>query len=1502
MTSFKKSQTARSLVTTLVLAFLTLSVGVLVVSGGLQIFFNLQTQQEAISDKQQVVAHEAASTVASFVQEKFSVLETAIKLANPTRGTPETQQQILDSLLGLQPAFRQLVLFDAQDQELVTASRLALAASEQFVGQLTDLLPQTQRQRYISPVYVDPKTSEPMVIIAIPAISVFGDFEGTLAAEVNLKFMWDLVDRLREAETGRQAYVVDREGNLLAFWDSARVLKGENVSRLKEVEEFINNSAPVDETGATIASGIEGHSVMGTYVPLGMPDWAVVTELPVEQAYQAVIRSAVISVGVMLAMSILAGLSGVYVARRLAAPLLNLTQTPGQIANGEMDLRAPLEGSTEVVNLAKAFNTMTAQLQDLIGSLEQRVADRTQALEQRSAYLEASAKVGRTASSILEANELIRQVVELIRERFGLYYVGLFEVDPAGEWAVLRAGTGMAGQAMLARQHQLKIGGESMIGWCIANAEARITQTAEEDAFHSATPELPETRAEAALPLRSRGQIIGALTVQSDQPGAFEEATITVLQTLADQVAVALTNAHLFAQAQQRTAEAEAASQALTKQMWQTAGQAQLGDRMRGELTIPALADRVIQQLCHYLEAQVGVLYIADAGFLRPVGSYAYAPPNDRDTRFKLGEGLVGQAALERRAITLSDVPEDYLIISFGLGEAVPQHIVVVPFLYEEEVIGVVALGTLAAFTPAQVEFLEMAMANIGIAFNTADARARIDELLVETQRQAEELQAQSEELQTANEELQTQADSLKRSEAALREKQVELEEANTELEEKATALQQKQIALDRQNQELKVAQAELEEKAHELTQASKYKSEFLANMSHELRTPLNSLLILAGMLKQNEDGNLTADQVESAEVIHNSGRDLLELINEILDLSKIEAGHMEFHFEPITLRTLTEAMAGQFVHVAEEQGLEFTVTLADELPPAIKTDQQRVKQIVKNLLSNAFKFTKTGSVSLNVHRPATLPTRFAAESGLKPDQALAISVIDTGIGIAQEQQQIVFEAFQQVEGGTSRQYGGTGLGLSISRELSTRLGGYIALQSELGKGSTFTLYLPLSPAVEEQQDTRTQVQRWEKPVRSSPPITTAEAEPSPPEPMPDDRDDLSEGDKVVLIIEDDADFAQIVHDFAHEKDFKCLLAGDGETGLMLAKTYRPDAIVLDLYLPRMDGWQLLAALKDSPDTRHIPVHIMSADSETLDAYKRGAMDFLTKPISPQDLEETFQKIEAFIEREIKTLLLIEDEESLRRSIKKLLGGSDVQISEAGTGQAALDLLHTQHFDCMILDLSLPDISGFEVLNRMDENESITKCPVIVYTGRDLTPEENLELTRYADSVIVKGVKSPERLLDETALFLHRLVADMPEDKQKTIKRLHDKEALLTDKKILLVDDDTRSAFALSKLLADKGIKMSIARDGQQALDFLAKSPNVDLVLMDVMMPVMDGYETTRRIRAQQQFATLPILALTAKAMMGDREKCLEAGANDYLAKPIDAERLFSMLRVWLYQ
>jgi CheY-like chemotaxis protein/signal transduction histidine kinase len=826
--------------------------------------------------------------------------------------------------------------------------------------------------------------------------------------------------------------------------------------------------------------------------------------------------------------------------------------------------------------------------------------------------------------------------------------------------------------------------------------------------------------------------------------------------------------------------------------------------------------------------------------------------------------------------------------------EFAPRIIMAIPFMRDENVIGVIELASLREFTDGQLALLNKALENIAIAFSTAQARTQINTLLEQTQLQAQELRVREEELKSINEELQSQAENLRASQERLRRQQTELESANAELEERAGTLQQQRTILDQQNRELTEAQNELQHKAEELTIANKYKSEFLANMSHELRTPLNSLLILARMLANNESGNLTPDQVESAQIIFNSGNDLLSLINEILDLSKVEAGRMNFQFAPMNLDNIAQNMRAVFDHMAEEKNLSFEVTVADGLPASIDSDQQRVEQIIKNLLSNAFKFTSVGSVKLLIE-PA---------GGM-----VAMRVSDSGIGMTPAQQKLVFEAFQQADGSTSRKYGGTGLGLTISRELASRLGGSVELQSELGKGSTFSLCLPLqqqadasesAPEVAPASSKRNQAEAESEPPRWKP--SAAKANSAPTHFIDDDRSRIEKGDKVLLIVEDDESFAKVVLEYGRRKDFKCVVAGDGESGLSLAQSHQPDAILLDLKLPGMSGWEVLDALKSDSTLRHIPVHILSASEETMDAYKRGALGFLAKPVSQEGLDGVFQKIGDFLAHTIRTLLIVEDDPGLRHGVRQLLGGSDVKISEAESGSSAMDLLRTQHYDCMILDLSLPDMSGFELLNRIHQDDAIQKCPVIVYTGRALSEAENTELHKYANSVIIKGVKSPERLLDETALFLHRVVADMPEDKQDTIRRLHDRDAAFKGKHILVVDDDMRNAFALSRLLNDKGLKISLARSGARAIEMLEGSTDIDLVMMDIMMPEMDGYETMRRIRAQQRFKNLPILALTAKAMKGDFEKCIAAGANDYLSKPVDVERLFSMLRVWLYR
>jgi len=952
----------------------------------------------------------------------------------------------------------------------------------------------------------------------------------------------------------------------------------------------------------------------------------------------------------------------------------------------------------------------------------------------------------------------------------------------------------------------------------------------------------------------------------------------------------------------ERTRNVEEARQELEAQAWLSKGLAELGMVTSGEQELSALAGKVIRQFCEYLHIPVGVIFVFEGDNLQLQGSYSFSQRKHNRNLFLLGEGLVGQAALEKRTIFLRRVPEDYMPIQTSLAQVTPKLVVAAPFLYQGNLIGVIELGLLQEFTEAQEKFLAEALENIAIAFHTTRTRRQVDLLLVQTQEQAEVLQEREESLRAANEELQSQAENLRNSQEKLRQQQTELELVNAELEERASTLQQQRTALDEQNRELIAAQEELQRNAAELVQANKYKSEFLANMSHELRTPLNSLLILARMLANNEGANLTPDQVESAQIIYNSGNDLLVLINEILDLSKVEAGRMTFHFAPMPLQSLASSLQGQFAHIADEKRLTFDIVLEPGLPPEIETDQQRVEQILKNLLSNAFKFTEKGKVIFRV-QPA--------------GENVALSVVDSGIGMTPAQQQHVFEAFQQADGSTSRKYGGTGLGLTISRELSAHLGGRIELQSEYKQGSTFTLYLPLQrKAAEEPQPAASQsvpTETQRKASGESAPITLGNQEAATtliPAPMSistipamaDDRGCVEKGDKVLLVIEDDVNFAKIVFDYAHRKEFKCLLANNGEDGISVARQFKPDAILLDLKLPGMSGWEVLDTLKREPTLRHIPVHILSASEETIDAYKRGALGFLSKPVEPEGLDNVFQKITDFLARDISTLLIVEDDTALRLSVRKLLGGSDVKINEAERGQAAIEALRKQHFDCMILDLTLPDMTGFELLNRINQDETVLKCPVIVYTGKALTEEENNELLKYADSVIIKGVKSPERLLDETALFLHRVVADMPEEKQKTIRRLHDRDAVLSGKNILVVDDDMRNAFALSRLLSDKGLTVSIARSGAKAIEILESDTGVDLVLMDIMMPEMDGYEAMQRIRAQSRFRNLPMLALTAKAMRGDLEKCISAGANDYLSKPVDAERLFSMLRVWLYR
>ncbi|NCD24726.1 MAG: response regulator [Deltaproteobacteria bacterium] len=962
----------------------------------------------------------------------------------------------------------------------------------------------------------------------------------------------------------------------------------------------------------------------------------------------------------------------------------------------------------------------------------------------------------------------------------------------------------------------------------------------------------------------------------------------------------------------------------LREMNWLREGKAGLDDAMRGEHDPRDLARMFITYLTKYLGAQLGLVYLQQDGELVLTASYAFTNRSGHFTRVRPGEGLVGQAVLEGQILTFARVTEDAPRYNFGVDENVPAHFLAAPLLFESKPVGAFLIGSEAPFTPLQRQLVEQTVENAAILFNAASSRGVISELLRRAQEQQEmlrvaneeleeqtkmlkesqaELQAQQEEMQVTNEELAEQTKALKESESRLQEQQDELQFANDKLGERATELEEQKDAIRKKNKELLRAQEQLKLKAQELEAASRYKSEFLANMSHELRTPLNSILILSQLLGQNKYGNLSEKQIESAKAIHASGSDLLKLINEILDLSKVEAGRVELHLEDMPFSGMVADLRRVFKGVAVDKGVEFIVDMAPDLPDSLRTDGHRVQQILRNLLSNAFKFTDKGSVTLTISRPA--PDANLGASGLDPASSVALAVRDMGIGIPKEKQATIFEAFRQADGGTSRKYGGTGLGLSISRELARLLGGEIQLQSAEGEGSTFTLFLPevhASEAAGEQAPRHVEPKKAEP--ESAPPTTPAPA-PAPKAPelveIKDDRHALNPDDKVILIVEDDPHFARILRDQAREAGFKALLANDGETGLHFADFHHPCAIILDIGLPGINGWEVMKRLKSEPRTRPIPIHFISAEDSSMDALRQGAIGFLTKPVDVEKLQETFEHIKAFVSRPLKRLLVVDDDQLQRESIRTLIGTEDVDIVTASSGREALDLLAEQSFDCMILDLGLSDMSGFDILRTLRTSTNPPRLPIVVHTGRELSEEEEMRLKKYAESIIVKGVRSPQRLLEETTLFLHRVKENHTATGASPSTAEATGESNLAGRTILLVDDDMRNVFALSNVLEEKGLNVVVARDGLESLAKLAENPRIDLVLMDIMMPNMDGYEAMREIRKNPKHRELPIIALTAKAMKGDKNKCIEAGANEYLPKPVDTDKLVSLLKVWLY-
>ncbi|WP_299535455.1 response regulator [uncultured Herbaspirillum sp.] len=938
------------------------------------------------------------------------------------------------------------------------------------------------------------------------------------------------------------------------------------------------------------------------------------------------------------------------------------------------------------------------------------------------------------------------------------------------------------------------------------------------------------------------------------------------------------------------------------KQAWIRAGQMGLAERLQGEQRLDALGENTLAFLTAYLNAQVGAIYLrTEHGEFRRFAAYALAeeeseqPPHLRD-----GQGLLGQAAKLNRVMHVKEVPEQYLTVASSVGRHAPRELMIVPASADGMVQAVFELGFLRQLRSEEEELLARLSDQIAIAVRSSKDRTRLEELLEETQRQSEELQAQQEELRVNNEELEEQGQALKASQLRLETQQAELEETNAQLEEQTQLL-------EIQKDDLAKTQVVLVEKATELERANQYKSEFLANMSHELRTPLNSTLILAKLLADNKQGNLSEEQVRFAQTISSAGNDLLALINDILDLSKMEAGKLDIVSESFVVSKMAEELKASFAMTAQQKGLGFKVEVDPGVPQRMETDMQRLGQILKNLLSNAIKFTEKGEVSLRIY----------------PDAGgrIAFAVRDTGIGIGADQHQFIFEAFRQADGSTHRKYGGTGLGLSISRDLAHLLGGDIQVQSRVGEGSIFTLSLPQvysgeqavvrTPAVVAAPSAAAATLQAAQ-VATAPDVRIPSPQVVPGAPVKlqditidDDRHRIESSSRLILVIEDDAAFAMILRDLSHEMGFQCVVTHSANEGVAAAEMYRPSAILMDMNLPDFSGLGVLDQIKRNPKTRHIPVHVVSVADYSHEALERGAIGYALKPVQREELVGAIRKLEAKFLQGLRHVLVVEDDARQLDSIRQLLAGENINLVGVRTATDALARLRETTFDCMVMDLNLPDLSGYQLLERMAEQEHVAFPPVIVYTGRSLSAEEEQHLRRFSRSIIIKDARSPERLLDEVTLFLHQVETTLPAESQRMLKVARDRETVFEGRRILVVEDDVRNIFALSSVLEPKGMKVDIARNGREALEALQRSQEqpgapIDLVLMDIMMPEMDGLTAMREIRKQAVWKRLPIIALTAKAMKDDQEKCLAAGANDYIAKPLDVEKLLSLVRVWM--
>ncbi|MEH2046323.1 HAMP domain-containing protein [Nostoc sp.] len=1204
-------------------------------------------------------------------------------------------------------------------------------------------------------------------------------------------------------------------------------------------------------------------------------------------------------------------------AGNLTAQVRNIAEVTKAVANGDLSKKITVDAKGEILDLKNTTNTMVDQLSSFASEVtrvarevgtEGKLGGQAQVKGVAGTWKDLTDNVNSMAGNLTAQVRGIARVVTAVAN--GDLKRKLM-LDAKGEIETLAETINEMIDTLATFANQVttvarEVGIEGKLG-----GQAKVPGAA--GTWKDLTDNVNELAATLTTQLRSLAEVATAVT-KGDLTRSIAVEALGEVAILKDNI-------------NQMIANLRETTQKNTEQDWLKTNLAKFTRMLQGQRDLETVSKLILSELAPLVGAQHGVFFLMEYGentqYLKLISSYAYRERRHLANRFHLGEGLVGQCALEKERILLTEVPSDYVRIASGLGEATPLNAVVLPVLFEGQVTAVIELASFRRFSEIHLTFFDQLTESIAIVLNTIAASMRTEELLKQSQSLAEELQTQQSELRETNQRLEQQAQSLKTSEDLLKGQQEELQQTNAELEEKAELMAMQKKEVERKNREIEQARLSLEDKAEQLALSSKYKSEFLANMSHELRTPLNSLLILAKLLTDNIDRNLTSKQVEYSQTIYSAGTDLLTLINDILDLAKIESGTMSIDMTQIPLAELGEQIERTFRQIAQSKGLAFAIEFTAELPNSIYTDVKRLQQVLKNLLSNAFKFTEQGEVRLRIAVPK-LGWSNDNETLNRAQVVIAFSVSDTGIGIAPEKQKVIFEAFQQADGSTSRRYGGTGLGLSISREIARLFGGEIKLISQPGEGSTFTFYLPqLSPESRvlspELISTQSSTPYFGLPTPHSSLLTPDSALAQRPATanstqhglnlsypltalINDDRTTIERGDRVLLIVEDDVNFARILLDMAQQQGFKVIAAQTGSTGLMLAQQFLPSAILLDIRLPEMDGWTVLDRLKHDPNTRHIPVHIMTVEEGKQRGLQLGAIAYLQKPLTSETISEALTKIKGFVERQVKNLLVVEDDDTQRLSIVELIGNSDVSTTAVADGAAALEAIRTQHFDCLVLDLGLPDMTGFELIEQIKLLPNGKTLPIIVYTGREISKAQETELRRIAETIIIKDVRSPERLLDETALFLHRVQANLPEPKRQILEQLHSQDYLLTGKTALIVDDDMRNIFALTSMLERYQIQVLYAENGREGITMLENTPDIDVVLMDVMMPEMDGYETTRTIRQNDRFKSLPIIALTAKAMQGDREKCIEAGASDYITKPVDTEQLLSLLRVWLYR